>query len=380
MKKIKLCFIIVRCRRTGPMNQTLNIIKYLDFNKYDVSFVTLFQENPYDTMIDSYFSLTNQNVCLNLSKVSSLIVGKRKLKRVLEKWQPDIIQGLGMPPYRLSLDYKEAKHLVTLRNYAYEDYPSHYNKLIGPLLAFMDIQLIKKLFKQGEIFVTCSRSLTDIYYAKEDLKLPFIRNGVDLSKFRNRNSTETLKLRDKLGLPQGKIIFIYTGPFIDRKDQESAVQAILACRNREKLCIVFCGEGTNYPTMREKYMDIPNVIFTGNVSNVSEYLRAADLYVSTSKSEGMPNSVLEAMASGLGVVLSDIPQHMELFEINVGIGLHYPLGDTKMLAAQIDCAVEADYLRMGEQSHLTVNDNLTAEIMSKKYQKLYEEMLIEKES
>ena len=50
-----------------------------------------------------------------------------------------------------------------------------------------------------------------------------------------------------------------------------------------------------------------NIIFTGAVDDVSVFLKKADIYVSTSHSEGMPVSILEAMAWQLPVVASDIP-------------------------------------------------------------------------
>lgn len=134
------------------MNQTLNIIKNLDSNKYDVSFITLFEEEENNSMIDDYLKVCSTNYCLKLNKLSSILYGKITLKKILNIIKPDIIHALGMPPYRLSLYYKNSKHLVTLRNYAYDDYPTYYNRIIGPILAFMDINLIKRQIKKRKNF------------------------------------------------------------------------------------------------------------------------------------------------------------------------------------------------------------------------------------
>ena len=57
-----------------------------------------------------------------------------------------------------------------------------------------------------------------------------------------------------------------------------------------------------------------NIFLPGLVHNVADYLRAADLFVSASHAEGMPNAVLEALAASLPVILSDIPAHREVLE------------------------------------------------------------------
>ncbi len=95
------------------------------------------------------------------------------------------------------------------------------------------------------------------------------------------------------------------------------------------------GDGINRDNLMKKYCNASNVIFTGSVSNVEEYLAASDVYISTSKSEGLPNGVLEAMAVGLPVLLSDIPQHKEIFEVDENIGVLYKLGNLTSLIDSI---------------------------------------------
>lgn len=375
MKKIKICYVIVNCKISGPMNQTLNIIKNLDYDKYDISFITLFEEEKNNSMINEYLNVCSQHYCLKLNKFSSILFGKYVLKERLKTINPDIIHALGMPPYRLALSYKNAKHLVTLRNYMYEDYPTYYNKILGPILAFMDMNLIKRKNKQGKKFVTCSKSLSKIYLDKENLKFDYIQNGVDISKYEKGKEEEKEELRNKLNLPKDGLIAIYTAPFIGRKDQETAIKGILSCKD-ENMYLVLCGDGAMYRELYDKYNKYHNIIFTGKVKNVSEYLRSADFYLSTSQSEGMPNSVLEAMASGIGVLLSNIPQHMELFDINNNIGEYFELGNEDDLKSKIKLMMKKDFKYIGDESYKMIINNLTSKIMSEKYQIFYEKLAI----
>lgn len=372
--KYKIVYVITNCKNSGPMNQTLNIIKNLDRNTYEPIIVTLFLEDLGNSVIQRFMDEVAEIHCLKLSKIQSILSGKKKLKALLEEIKPDLIQGLGMPPYTMSLAYKNAVHLVTLRNYCYEDYPDKYGKTLGRILAIKDMHLIKKQVRNGESFVTCSKSLSNIYKEKEKLHIEFIQNGVDVEKYKTVEETEKQKMREKLNLPKDKIIAIYTGQIIDRKDQQSAIEGIINSGNKE-IVLLLLGDGKNKENLEQRYKNYSNIIFKGNVNNVVEYLQASDFYISTSKSEGMPNGVLEAMACGLPVLLSDIPQHKEILETNSNIGQMYKLNDLESLKNSIKEIVNKDLKEIGKESYSCVINNFTSDVMSKKYQKLYHELI-----
>ena len=65
---------------------------------------------------------------------------------------------------------------------------------------------------------------------------------------------------------------------------------------------------------------------------VKDYLQAADIFISTAVSEGLPNTVLEALSSGLPCILSDIGPHREIIEKNVGAGKLFKLRDSVELS------------------------------------------------
>lgn len=377
--KYKIVYFITNCKKTGPMNQTLNIIHNMDRTMFDPILVTLFKEDAGNSILAEYKKVCSACYCLNMNKYNSILLGKQKLSNLLKEIKPDLIHSVGMPPYTISLAYKDAIHFVTLRNYCYDDYPHKYGKILGRVLAFKDMNLIKKQIKRGETFVTCSESLSKIYKEKHGLNVEYIRNGVDISKYEYHGHDNKLLLREKLKLPQNKIIAIYTGQVNDRKNQRFAIEGILKSKQSEDVVLLLLGDGPNLQSLKEKYKEYDQIIFTGNVPNVNEYLQASDYYISTSKSEGMPNGVLEAMAVGLPLLLSDIPQHKEVFEVDSEIGMIYRLGDMDSLVNAINNMSKSDLLSKGERSYKVVSENLTARLMSEKYQVLYRQM-IEKRS
>jgi glycosyltransferase involved in cell wall biosynthesis len=233
------------------------------------------------------------------------------------------------------------------------------------------MQLIRKQVKKGETFVTCSQSLSNIYKSKHGLEFDFIRNGVDVEKYSCLKKKDKLKIKKNLGLPLDKIIMAYSGQFIDRKNQRFAIEGVLNSRYKDDIYMVLMGDGANYNKLVAQYGKRKNLLFTGNINNVNEYLQASDLYVSASKSEGMPNGVLEAMATGLPVLLSDIPQHMEIIEINNKCGLSFKLDNQADFINKLDDIMGLDFEEMGRVSSTIVVNELSAKGMSKKYQKLY---------
>lgn len=371
MDKIKIVFVETNCKKNGPIKQTLNIIRFIDRNIFEPSLLTVWPEDSDNSMIEEYKKLEIPVLSAKLTKKESILFGNREVRKLLEQLKPDIVQGVGMPPYRMTLGYKEAIHFVTLRNYCYEDYPDYYGKILGTLMAFLDISLIKKRMEVGEPFVTCSESLTRLYKSRQNMKIPYIRNGVDVSQYTKRDITKTADVRKNLELPLDKIIYVYSGGFIDRKNQREAITAFLRMKKNDVAVLLLLGDGTNYEALKSEFSQRQNILFRGKVSNVNEYLHASDVYLATSKSEGLPNGVLEAMACGLPVLLSDIPQHMEVLEADPECGHSYKLSDVEQLSTLMDQMLGEDLIEMGERSYKAVMENFTAEGMSKRYQNFY---------
>ena len=131
------------------------------------------------------------------------------------------------------------------------------------------------------------------------------------------------------------------------------------------------GDGADYAELKSQFGALPNVIFTGNIGNVNEYLQAADIYISSSKSEGLPNGVLEAMATGLPVILSDIEQHKEIYDTNSMIGSLYRIGDKKDCIKRI-CELTSDVCeKAGAEAYKCAHEQFSAEKMSRNYQSEY---------
>lgn len=151
---------------------------------------------------------------------------------------------------------------------------------------------------------------------KNDGKVYYVPGvGMDLSQYELLGDAREHK-RHELGLKNTDIVLISMGDLIERKNYPVAIEAIARCQD-SNLQYYICGKGPE----EEKLMKMTEnmgikeqVHFLGFRSDIKELLRAADIFLFTSKQEGLARSLMEAMASGLPCIASRIRGNTDLLE------------------------------------------------------------------
>jgi len=120
---------------------------------------------------------------------------------------------------------------------------------------------------------------------------------------------------------------------------------------------------------------IANITFEGETESPESYLGTADIFAFPSRHEGFPNALLEAMASGMAIVASDIGGVVELIE-NDKTGLLFPSGNDKILADKIIYFLEHPKIRyrMALQARRHVLKNYSFEKIAKQYMETYQQI------
>lgn len=160
--------------------------------------------------------------------------------------------------------------------------------------------------------------------------------GVDFAKLDADQGEDAERLRCELGIDPGAFVLFYAAELSGRKSQQVLIRAIeLLPKN---VILVLAGEGA----MRQRYRDLARklgisdrVVFAGQVSNVRQWYTAADAVVASSRSEGLPFNVMEAMYCGLPVVASEVKGHTDLI-YHGETGLLYPYGDHVACAGAVE--------------------------------------------
>lgn len=369
--KYKVVYFVTRLRKSGPVNQTLDLIRNLDRSMYKPVVVALYSETAGDSMLNQYYDAGAEYYCMGMGRLKSIIGGGSEVKHFFEKIKPDIIHSVGMPLYKLALNYTECPNFTTVHNYVFEDYPVKYGKIIGFMLARRDIHIIKR---NAPYMVTCSKSLSRIYKEKNGIDIDYIRNGVDTSKYKVASHDEKKEAREVLGLPLEKTIAVFTGQVCSRKNQKFAIDGVIQCNN-PNVCLVLLGAGPDLGILNEKYKNYDNIIFKGQVSNVADYLKAADFYLSSSTSEGLPIGALEAMSAGLPLMLSDIVQHKEVVESEQNLGVIFENNNIESFKRAIDMLLSQDLRVLGKNCHHAASTTFSAVLMAELYEKKYKSII-----
>lgn len=366
MTRIKILYVVNYFNYGGPCNVLMNIVKHIDYTKFEVRLITLFPEKGKSQI--NAFEQYGTHVYVPLKRWNVLLGNVKALKREIDKFHPNVIHATCVfAEYAVKCIYPE-KELVTLHSFMKEDYIMGKGKAIGSVLCWME----KRVIKKAAVVVACGENLSRKYQQEMDIVIGYIRNGMDIDDRKAAKREEKLLLRRKLGLPSDKFIFVYSANFNQRKNHRFLLECIRKLQEKH-LCFLFLGNGPTWQKLRETCQST-NVIFQGRVSDVRSFLRASDAYISVSKSEGMPMAVLEAMSEGLPVLLSDIPQHMEVLRLDERIGKSYISDDKQDLIRKIKEMGRCDLEKMGGFSKELVKNYFSAEKMSQEYQKKYLEI------
>lgn len=144
--------------------------------------------------------------------------------------------------------------------------------------------------------------------------------GVNLKRIKKAGPVDVKQKKMELNLPVDKTICLSVGELIPRKNHETIIRAI--ARSQEKNFIyVICGHGELEGKLKKLVRDLAveeRVVFLGYRTDVLEIYQIADYFIFPSYQEGLPMAMLEAMASGLPVICSDIRGNRELIGLGRG--------------------------------------------------------------
>lgn len=136
----------------------------------------------------------------------------------------------------------------------------------------------------------------------ENARMFVIPNGVDIDKFQPGESD----YKQELG---ARVLISYVGRIEPEKNVNVLCEAFTSLDLPDDHVLVIAGAGMDLGRLRRKYGDDPRIIFRGHVTDAREVqriLRASDIYVLPSEVEGLSIAMLEAMASGAAMIVTDV--------------------------------------------------------------------------
>jgi glycosyltransferase involved in cell wall biosynthesis len=209
-------------------------------------------------------------------------------------------------------------------------------------------------------------------------KVSVIHNGIDMAPF--EAGAERQSIRAALGIPEDAVVVGTVGRLSEVKRVDLLIAAFAQIRDQcPQARLLIVGHGPERATLQKLQTALRldhEVCFAGYQSKPAPYLQAMDLFALTSRSEGLPLSVLEAWATGLPVVASYVGGLPEIVEQGQN-GLLFPAGDQTALAAAISRLLENPQMRtaLGQAGRDRVRRSFSGTAMWEKYSRHYSEML-----
>jgi glycosyltransferase involved in cell wall biosynthesis len=174
------------------------------------------------------------------------------------------------------------------------------------LRRWLEDLISKPILKNADAVITLTEDMKSSVRKTCDRDILVIPNGINLSKFENLSKSF---IRSEFGIEDEKII-LFVGSLRPVKGVEYLIEAMSFLINKNtKLLLVGDGEKRrSLESLAKNFSLSNNVVFVGKVANdaIPKYMAAADILVLPSLSEGFPNTLLEAMASGLPIIATNI--------------------------------------------------------------------------
>ncbi len=140
--------------------------------------------------------------------------------------------------------------------------------------------------------------------------------GIDLNRFQFISKGDKIKLREKYNFSKDDYILIYVAELSSRKNQQFIIKSAHKLKDKlPHLKILLIGEGiyyTKYKNLIAEYGLEEVVLLLGFRKDIPQLMNISDIAISSSKHEGLPVHLMEAMASGLPFVASDCRGNRDL--------------------------------------------------------------------
>lgn len=353
----------------GPVNVLWGIVRHLDQRNFRPVIVTLSPE-PEKSSITRFRSAGIEVRQLQIPRIASLWAGKRIVRDTIADTNADLVHCHGFRATLLAAAGCSQRFLVaTLHCDIEEDYRLTYGRIQGKLMASMEYYALRRF-----AFVAAVGQSIDNAARRCGIQSSVLTNGIDLDTyFPPRGQGEIRSIRARLGWSAGEVIILHTGVLSVRKRPIEVIEDFLAASSKSNAILVFAGDGPLRERCIQAARNSSRIFFLGRRADVPELLRAADILISNSESEGLPLALLEGCATGMRVLATDIQPHREIQKLFPQQVLLFRNRPQAMLRSTIKQMTDESYVRPTPPGESL--ENISDRRMSYSYQLAYRSLI-----
>jgi glycosyltransferase involved in cell wall biosynthesis len=361
--------IVSTLGRTGPINVLKGIVRHYDASRYRGVIVTLSPEGP-NSQLEEFNDLDVQIIQMNLSRFAGIFKGRSELLKISSETDASIIHCHGFRATRLAdcSDF-QGRTIASVVSDIDIDYQFAYGPLLGRFMAKVEYSSLRRT----KHVISCSISAREAL-ERHGLKSTEILNGIDVTGFKvDAPEIAVARSRAELGWDPRKIIVLHTGILMERKRPLDVIEAFQRSRLAQCGILVFAGNGPLMAQCQSSASASDSIQFLGMRKDIKRLLYGADCLVSASASEGMPMALLEGVASGIQLTISDIAAHRQLHNFFPSRVQLFELANIDKLVQQFD-----DLAALGKQNREFPSSADLKAIsdteMSASYQRVYDQI------
>jgi glycosyltransferase involved in cell wall biosynthesis len=229
--------------------------------------------------------------------------------------------------------------------------------------------------------VVNSRAVKDMLeplIGKKEVQI--IPNGISTGTAYAKNPEAKRRLTEELGVnEQIPIIVMVSNCNREVKRVDLFIESAQMVMKQKDAIFLIVGDGHLRPSLERYARDLgvaSRVVFAGRRNDVDSVLAGSDVFVNASDSEGLSNSVMEAMRAGLPVVASDVDGNRTLVT-NGQNGYLFRAGDAHHLATQLVQLLSNPSMGLdfGEKAKHSIECNFSVQTMIERYESFYEAMI-----
>jgi glycosyltransferase involved in cell wall biosynthesis len=218
----------------------------------------------------------------------------------------------------------------------------------------------------------------------------FIPNGVDLDRFKPASPDARAALQQQLRIPAGDPVILFVGFFSREKNPDVLFDAWLSLLERGLIStLVFIGATTGsyyeidasiaaHIKRRAHERGVSDrVVFVESTDNIEDYYRAADIFALPTAREGLPNVLLEAMASGVPPVITRLTGVTDWIVDSGVTGVLVPAADSREFESAIGWLLRSREVRqqMGRAARAHVAGHFDITRTARQTLDVYEQLL-----
>ncbi len=374
-RKLKILHILDSLGVGGMERVLIDVANLLDPQQFEQAICTVTRSGTAAERVESHVKL------FDMAKGEARDLAMPfKLVRVIREFQPDLVHTRSWAGVDGALATALAKargqraklvHSEHGRNLPYIHFEPTKRKVIRRCIYHLADQVFTVSEEMRQYF--CRETGFDARRVK------VVANGIDIQKLDAVTPADAQALRAEFGIAPHDCVIGTVARFQETKDLPTLVRAFAQLLNertvRDGLKLMLVGDGTERARLetlaRELKIDEALVI-TGLRNDVARCLRAMDVFVLPSLSEGLPGAVLEAMGASLPVVATNIATLPELIHEGEN-GFLVNIKDPAAMAERLSRLVVDPELarRFGQVGRRRAEHDFSLPAMLERYEQLY---------